>query len=122
MDFLHQREIVHRDIKPDNILITRKRAIPTSESDLADLLRIKDRHEFENKFIELNFVLADLGFAIKNGMKLEEEGIICGTPGYFAPELLKGLPLTPKADIFSIGCVLYKIICGKPIFAGEDKK
>lgn len=113
---------MHRDIKPDNILLSRKRAFPCSSKDIASMLRVKSRKEFEHQSFELNFVLADLGFATQHGIKLEEEGIICGTPGYFAPELLNCKPLTTKADIFSVGCVLYKIISGNRLFDGNVKK
>lgn len=63
-----------------------------------------------------------MGFSLDLNKQQEEEGIVCGTPGYFAPELLNGYKLTTKSDIFSLGCLLFKLISGKSLFNGADKK
>jgi len=87
---MHLKNIIHRDIKEDNIL----------------LLDSKN----------LKVCIADLGLACKTTdtyqMKLK-----CGTPGYVAPEVLIGAPFSPKADIFSLGCVFYYLVTGKKLFS-----
>lgn len=52
----------------------------------------------------------------------ESDDLVCGTPGYFAPEILAGKDLTTKSDIFSLGAVFFKVITGKSLFCGEDRK
>ena len=61
--------------------------------------------------------IADLGIACKS---TDQVGIKkkCGTPGYVAPEVLKGAPFSTKADVFSLGTVFYKILTGKNLFHG----
>lgn len=44
----------------------------------------------------------------------------CGTPGYVAPELLKGFPFGPKSDVFSLGCLFFNMATGKMLFQGRD--
>lgn len=89
IDLMHRKNIIHKDIKPENILIM-------------------DRDN-------LKLCISDLGIACKT---TDEDGIKkkCGTPGYVAPEVLKGFPFTPKADVFSLGSVFYKILTGKNLF------
>lgn len=65
--------------------------------------------------------MADFGFAIelKDGHTVEN---IFGTPGYVAPEVLKGEEYTFKSDIFSIGSILYNVITGVGLFKGKTAK
>jgi eukaryotic-like serine/threonine-protein kinase len=70
--------------------------------------------------------IADFGFAIKEdskelGQEIEED-VICGTPGYIAPEALEGKGYTRKSDIFSLGSILYNILSLKNLFAGKNHK
>eukprot|EP01016_Furgasonia_blochmanni_P046589 TRINITY_DN673_c0_g1_i1.p1 TRINITY_DN673_c0_g1~~TRINITY_DN673_c0_g1_i1.p1 ORF type:complete len:547 (+),score=18.87 TRINITY_DN673_c0_g1_i1:90-1730(+) len=98
MEFLDSKKIMHRDIKPDNILFKTE---DLSRSDI---------------------VLIDFGLAAK-----EKQGDnvvkICGTPGYVAPELFERRDFseqTTKCDIFSTGCMLFRLISGKKLFKGAD--
>lgn len=95
LDLMHRRGIYHRDIKPDNVLI------------------------LENKDQELKVCIADLGLACR---ATEKNDLVfkCGTPGYVAPELLKGFPFSPKSDIFSLGSMFYNMVTGKMLFSGND--
>lgn len=65
--------------------------------------------------------ISDLGLACKANNK-EQISLKCGTPGYVAPEILKGHPFTPKADIFSIGSFFFNLLTGKNLFTGKDGK
>ncbi len=92
--FAHARGIVHRDVKPENILIG-----------------------------DGSIVLADFGIAravvSAGGAKLTQTGMIVGTPSYLAPELTTGLaPPTPAADQYGLACLVYEMIAGVPPFKG----
>ncbi len=85
LDHAHGRGIVHRDVKPGNILIT-------------DDERVK---------------LADFGIADTHG---DRAGDRLGTPHYVAPEQLKGQPVDRRADVFSLGVVVYEMLTGRRPF------
>ncbi|SDE74976.1 serine/threonine protein kinase [Thermus arciformis] len=91
---LHTQGILHRDLTPKNILLTREGHPKVMDFGLAYLLQ-ESRH-------------------------LTRTGYTLGTPTYMAPEQAKGLPLTPKADLYSFGAVLYRTLTGKPPFEGEN--
>ncbi len=88
----HAHGIVHRDIKPGNILLT--------ESG-----RVK---------------VADFGVARMVGQaRLTDRGSIIGTPNYMAPEQIEGSEVGAEADMFALGCVLYEMLAGRPPFDGK---
>ncbi len=91
----HRRELIHRDIKPANIWLE------------AETGRVKI----------LDFGLAR---AADGGPQLTREGAIIGTPAYMAPEQAQGKPLDRRCDLFSLGCVLYRLATGRPAFQGND--
>jgi serine/threonine protein kinase len=90
--YMHKHEIMHRDLKLENILMA-------SDDD------------------ETRIKIADFGFACK--MTPENLSMNCGTPGYFAPEVAHKQPYGAKADVFSVGVILYSLLTGKPPFYGR---
>jgi serine/threonine-protein kinase len=96
----HERGIVHRDLKPANIIIA-------SDPEGGDQPKIID------------FGLAKLANATVN-KDLTRTGQTMGTPAYMAPEQVAGRPVDARADVYSLGCVLYAMLVGKPPFTGDD--
>lgn len=80
---IHRRKFVHRDLKPENILIG---------------------HNGDVK-------LCDFDLAASSEMRIADTGLT-GSPGYLAPETILGEPVTPAADIFALGILLYEMIAG----------
>jgi serine/threonine protein kinase len=96
--YVHAKGVIHRDIKPGNILLPRPDA---------------DHSGPEAK-------LADFGIArIVDGARLTATGKILGTATYFSPEQALGDPLTPASDIYSVGLVLLECLTGERAFAGS---
>ena len=94
LDEAHRRHIIHRDIKPDNILLYSS----------ADGLRVK----------VLDFGIAKL--RDDTAGHLTQTGSVMGTPHYMSPEQCLGEELDPRADIYSVGIVLYEMLCGRVPF------
>lgn len=91
--YMHQNKIMHRDMKPENII-------------------------FENKN-NLKLQIVDLGFSTYFH-EYQTLFARCGTPGYIAPEILKNKPYDQKVDIFSLGVIFYIILTARMPFSGKD--
>ena len=92
----HRRSIVHRDIKPSNLFL---------------------RSGHVGRVVLLDFGIARDG---QLSRAVTRTGALVGTPGYMAPEQARGRQeLSPSADIFSLGCVLFECLTGRPPFVGE---
>jgi CRP-like cAMP-binding protein len=93
---VHDAGIVHRDVKPGNILL---------RADGAPVLT--------------DFGLA-LARAAAQAQRLTDANVIAGTPDYIAPEQVAGLPLDGRSDVYSLGVVLYELLAAHVPFAGRD--
>jgi len=104
LEAAHDRGILHRDLKPGNVLITRDGTIKLLDFCLAKLLRsAKDDPD-------------DLTHMAAHTIA----GAILGSPGYMSPEQLAGQPLDVRSDVFSFGIVLHELLSGVRAASGED--
>jgi eukaryotic-like serine/threonine-protein kinase len=92
LDAAHRRGIVHRDVKPGNVLLGFDGAVKVNDFGIADL---------------------------QAAAAAPVPGMVFGTPGYLAPECLMGEAITPASDLFSLGVVLYACLSGTQPFVGR---
>src|SRR5215470_11881151 len=91
LDYAHAHGIIHRDVKPANIMITAQGAVK----------------------------IMDFGIA-KTGGNMTSTGHVLGTPNYMSPEQVKGRQLDGRSDVFSYGVVLYEMLTGEKPFVGQN--
>jgi serine/threonine protein kinase/tetratricopeptide (TPR) repeat protein len=92
LDYAHSNRVVHRDVKPANILITSDNKVK----------------------------ITDFGIARLDSSNLTQEGQLLGTPNYMAPEQIQGKEVDHRADLFSLGVVLYEMLTRHKPFQGEN--
>jgi serine/threonine protein kinase/formylglycine-generating enzyme required for sulfatase activity len=96
----HALPMIHRDLKPDNIMITRKGAN-------SDFVKVLD--------FGIAKALSDPG-----GDNLTKTGFVLGTPVYMSPEQLLGEELDPRSDIYSLAIIVYEMLSGRLPFEGDN--
>lgn len=103
--YLHNKDIVHRDLKLENIMV---------KSSFMD----------DNNEMNLNIKVTDFGLAVrKHGSR--SEGMMqttCGTPIYMAPEVINAHEYSQQCDIWSIGVIMYLLLCGEPPFLANSEE
>ncbi|MFP3905718.1 MAG: Stk1 family PASTA domain-containing Ser/Thr kinase [Acidimicrobiales bacterium] len=96
LSFAHRNGVVHRDIKPGNILVT-----PSGQVKVTD------------------FGIAR-AFGSSTDANLTQTGSVMGTATYFSPEQAQGRPVDPRSDLYSLGVVLYEMLASRPPFSGDS--
>ncbi len=94
LEYLHAQGVLHRDVKPSNLLLDH----------------------------EGRAYLSDLGLArpLQHGETVTETARVVGSAGYMSPEQLRGRDLTPASDLYSLGATLYHLLKGEPVFAADS--
>jgi serine/threonine protein kinase/Leucine-rich repeat (LRR) protein len=117
----HAQSLLHRDIKPANIWLERpaplRNDVSKSESRTVETTPTTNGKRRFDKVNILDFGCAKVW---TDDSGITHFGLLIGTPAYMAPEQLTGKPVDPRADLFSLGCVLYRMASGRPAFGGDD--
>jgi hypothetical protein len=90
--FAHSGEIIHRDIKPQNVMLMRDGAVKVLDFGVAGIL----------------------------SQRITRTGVSVGTPAYMAPEQAHNLPATPRTDLYGLGCLLYEMLSGHAVFTADS--
>ena len=96
LGFAHRNGVVHRDVKPGNVLLTRDGGVKVADFGIARAI------------------------SDSSDQNLTKTGSVMGTATYFSPEQARGAQVDPRSDLYSLGVVLYEMITGSPPFAGDS--
>jgi hypothetical protein len=109
LKYAHDRAMLHRDVKPENLLLNRDGIVKVADLGLVKRMDQKDQREH----------LTPTSQALGDEGVVNKEAVIVGTPAYIAPEQASNGDVDGRADIYSLGCTFYALITGRPPFDGD---
>lgn len=131
--YCHSHKVAHRDLKPENLLLFVSVVACCCDNDMC--IRVDYSYHIvsyprlillcplflQSEHNDSDIKIADFGFAKKclapNSLTTQ-----CGTPGYVAPEILEGVPYDTKADMWSLGVIMYILLGGYPPFIEQNQR
>ena len=97
LGFAHRNGgVIHRDVKPGNVLLTTEGTVKVADFGIARAI------------------------SDSSDQNLTKTGSVMGTATYFSPEQARGAGVDPRSDVYSLGCVIYEMVTGRPPFQGEN--
>ena len=96
LGFAHRNGVVHRDVKPGNVIVTQAGLVKVADFGIARAITASSDDD------------------------LTQVGQVMGTATYFSPEQARGDTVDPRSDLYSLGCVLYELLVGRPPFSGDS--
>uniref|UniRef100_A0A0R0IJQ1 non-specific serine/threonine protein kinase n=1 Tax=Glycine max TaxID=3847 RepID=A0A0R0IJQ1_SOYBN len=121
LEYLHSLNVIHRDLKPDNLLIGQDGHIKLTDFGLSKVGLINSTDDLSAPSFSNNDFLGDDEPKPRHSSKREErqKQSVVGTPDYLAPEILLGMGHAATADWWSVGVILYELLVGIPPFNAE---
>jgi serine/threonine-protein kinase len=95
IEFSHRHAIIHRDIKPGNVMLTQTGQVKVMDFGIARALA-------------------------SGASTMTQTSAVIGTAQYLSPEQARGEPVDARSDVYAVGCVLYELLCGHPPFVGDN--
>jgi eukaryotic-like serine/threonine-protein kinase len=121
LDHAHSNGVVHRDMKPANLIVLDPVDAGPPQDDGGPLGGQRSTRSDKRGGQHLGRVkIADFGIARLEASELTQTGTVLGTPSYMSPEQFMGHPVDGRSDIFSCGVILYQLLTGEKPFTGES--
>lgn len=114
----HRAGIVHRDIKPDNVMLTPEGVVKVLDFGLARTTESAGQRSIASRAADFEQPPVDENATFDEGLRTRT-GALVGTPRYMSPEQAAGLEVDARTDVFSAGLVLYELATGEAAFTGD---
>ena len=115
----HRQDVVHRDLKPKNIMLTEDQRVKVLDFGLARM--VNDRGTDETRAISDTPPDETVALpVVSDAVESHSLASVAGTPGYMSPEQWLGERVEPRTDVFAFGCVLFECLTGQRLFRGKS--